>query len=219
VKQETKDPTTGTVTSRQCPLCGHHEIGFMTQDGEFHSLKAGTRIRVFEAPSSSGPTRDTLETPFHTEAADQPQYRLWMPEPLRGDRALRLKYSVMVKDHLFKGEMSRGLYGLAFVEKLEKLIERELDIPLPVILDRFFNAPYLASGNPRQIAEAMYRELDEIQRPAVLVGNWLERGGDQSLAELIAPKSTKELGHDPAEDAQVEKELEKLGLEEFLEML
>jgi len=219
VKQDIKDPTTGTVTSRECPLCGHHEIGFMTQDGEFHSLKAGTRIRVFEAPSSSGPTRDVLKTPLHKEEEDQLGYRLWMPEPLRGDRALRLKYSVMAKEHLFKGEMSRGLYGLAYVEKIEKLIEKELDIPLPVILDRFFNAPNLASGNPRQIAEAMYRELDEIQRPVVLIGNWLERGEDQSLAELIAPKSTKDLGHEPAEDAQVGRELETLTLEDFLKLL
>jgi len=219
VKQETKDPKIGTVTSRECPLCGHHEIGFVTQDGEFYSLRAGTRIRVFETPSSVGPTRDLLETPLHPEAKDQLGYRIWMPEPLRGDRTLRLKYGVMVKEHLFKGEMSRGLYELAYVEKIERLIEKVLDIPLPVILDRYFSAPQLASGDSRQIAEAMYRELDEIQRPAVLIRNWLERADDQSFAELIAPKPTKNLGHEPAEDAQAERELETLTLEEFLEML
>jgi len=48
---------------------------------------------------------------------------------------------------------------------------------------------------------------------------WLERRDDQSLGGLIAPKSIKDLGCEPAEDAQVERGLETLGLEQFLEML
>lgn len=219
MNQETKDSILGRVTSRECPLCGHHEIGFVTQDGEFHSLRAGTFIRVVEAPSPVGPVRDKLETPFPTEIDGQGRDRLWIPEPLRGDRVLRLKYSVVVKEHLLKGGMSGGLYELAYLEKLERLIDKALDIPLPVILDRFFAAPQLASGNPRQIAEAMYRELDEIKRPVELLRNWLEGRDEQSLAEMIAPKSIEALGREPAEDGQVEKELEALTLEEFLEML
>ncbi|HEX9911326.1 MAG TPA: hypothetical protein VGA86_10595 [Desulfatiglandales bacterium] len=87
------------------------------------------------------------------------------------------------------------------------------------VLDRFFTAPYLASGNPRQIAEAMYRELDEIKHPVVLMRNWLERGDAESFRELIKPKSIKDLGHEPAEASQVENELKDLLLEEFLQML
>jgi len=160
-----------------------------------------------------------LETPLQTEEEDQVAYRIWVPEPLRGDRVLRLKYSVMVKEPLFKGEMSGGLYELAYVEKLERLIEKVLDIPLPIILDRFFTAPHLASGNPRQIAEAMYRELDEIKHPVVLMRAWLERGDAESLEQLIKPESTKDVGHEPAEEAQVENELKDLTFEEFLEMI
>jgi hypothetical protein len=219
VKEETKDSVKGMVASRECPLCGHHEIGFVTQDGEFHSLKPGTLIRVFEPPSPVGPIRDKLETPLQAEKEEQIRYRTWVPEPLRGDRVLRLKYSVMVKEPLFKGEMSGGLYELAYVEKLERLIEKVLDIPLPVILDRFFTAPHLASGDPRQIAEAMYRELDEIKHPVMLMRNWLETGDAESLEQLIKPKSIKDLGHERAEDAQVEKELKDLLLEEFIQML
>jgi hypothetical protein len=219
VKQESKDPTIGTVASRECPLCGHHEIGFVTQDGEFHPLRPGTAIQVYEPPSPVERVRDKLEASVSTEKEEQVGPRLWIPEPLRGDRALRLKYSVLVRSHLSRGGMSGGLYELAYVEKLEKLIDKVLDVPLPVIFDRLFSAPHLASGNSRQIAEAMYRELDEIQRPVLLMRGWLERGEEQSFAELIAPKSTKDLGQDPAEDAQVERELETLSLEEFLEML
>ena len=132
---------------------------------------------------------------------------------------LRLKYSVLVEHHLFKGEMSGRVYEFAYIGKLERLIDKVPDTPLPVILDRFFSAPPLASGNPQQIAEAMYRELDEIKRPVELMRNWLERRDERSLAELIGPKSLKDLGRESAEDAQIEKELEALSLEEFLELL
>jgi hypothetical protein len=219
MKQETKDPTIGTVASRVCPLCGHHEIGFVTQGGEFHPLRPGTPILVYEPPSPERGVPVEPEAPAPTEAEGQERRQLWIPEPLRADRALRLKYGVLVKSRLSRGGVSGGLYELAYVDKLERLIDKALDVPLPVILDRFFSAPQLASGHSRQIAEAMYRELDEVQRPVVLMRGWLERGDDQSLRDLIAPKSLKDLGREPAEDAQVERELETLTLEEFLEML
>jgi hypothetical protein len=219
MEHETKDPTIGTVASRECPLCGHHEIGFVTEDGEFHPLRPGTPIQVCEPPSPVERVRDKPEAAVSTEKEEQLGHRLWIPEPLRGDRALRLKYSVLVRSHLSQGGMSGGLYELAYVEKIEKLIDKVLDVPLPVILDRLFSAPQLASGNSRQIAEAMYRELDEIQRPVLLMKGWLERGDDQSLGDLIKPKTLERLGHEPASDTQIETELENLSLVEFLEML
>jgi hypothetical protein len=219
MKQETKDPTVGTVASRECPLCGHHEIGFVTQDGEFHPLRPGMPIRVYELPSPVERAREELKTPVHAEEEVNTGYRVWMPEPLRGDRTLRLKYSVLVRGHLSQGRMSGELYEIAYVEKLERLIDKVFDVPLAVILDRSFNAPHLSSGNSMQIAEAMYRELDEIYRPVTLMKAWLERGDDQSLGDLIAPKSINDLGGESAEDAQLEKELEALSLEEFLGML
>lgn len=219
MKQESKDPAIGTVASRECPLCGHHEIGFVTEDGEFHPLRPGTPIQVYEPPSPVERVRDKPEASVSTEKVEQVSHRLWIPEPLRGDRVLRLKYSVLVKSPLSQGEMSGGLYELAYVAKLEKLIDKVIDVPVPVILDRLFNAPYLASGNSRQIAEALYCELDEIQRPVLLMRSWLERGDDQSLGDLIAPKSMEDLGREPAEDAQLERELEMLTLEDFLKLL
>jgi hypothetical protein len=36
---------------------------------------------------------------------------------------------------------------------------------------------------------------------------------------MIAPKSEKDLGHEPADDETVRKELVRLTLEEFLELL
>jgi len=54
-----------------------------------------------------------------------------VPEPLRGDKVLRLKYSVLIKEHLFKGEMLGEIYELAYLEKIEKLIEKVLDVRSP----------------------------------------------------------------------------------------
>jgi hypothetical protein len=219
MKQETKDPTTGTVASRECPLCGHHEIGFVTQDGEFYPLRPGTPIRVFEPPSPVQSLREIQQAPVSRETAEEGAHRLWVPDPLRGDKTLRLKYSVLVKGQLSQTRLSGGLYERAYVDKLDRLIDKVIEVPLPVILDQFFHAPHLASGNSRQVAEAMVRELDEVQRPVSLMRDWLERGDAQSLENLIAPKSVRDLGRDPADDAQVERELQALSLEEFLEML
>lgn len=218
MKPETGNSIAGKVASRACPLCGHHEIGFVTENGEFHPLRPGTPIRLDAPVPSPAAYRDPEESRLQ-EAEEQPHYKVWIPEPLLGDTWFRRKYGVMIKEHLIKDAMSEGLYELAYVEKLERLIEKAFDTPLPVTLDRFFNAPHLASGNPRQIAEAMVSELDEIQRPPALVAKWLERKDDQSLADLVAPKSLKDLGSESAEDETVKQELERLTLEEFLGML
>ena len=209
----------GMVSSRECPYCGHHEVGFLTEDGAFHPLKPGTPIRIFEPPRLIESRHGEPERRLPKEAEERGIYRTWVPAPLRADPWLRTKYGIMVKEGLFKGEMPGGLYEIAYLEKIEGLIEKVLDTPLPVILNRFFSAPHLASGNPRQIAQAMYRDLDEVRRPVMLMRAWLERRGEESFSELIKPKSIKDLGHEAAEDETVKKDLEGLTLEEFLDML
>jgi hypothetical protein len=39
-------PFSGTVTARNCPTCGHHEIGLVSENGVFRPLKPGTRVLV-----------------------------------------------------------------------------------------------------------------------------------------------------------------------------
>jgi hypothetical protein len=115
--------------------------------------------------------------------------------------------------------MSGALYEASYKAKLEGLIERQREVPLPVILDRLFAAPQLASGNPLQVCEAMWRELDDIRQPVRLVRAWLEMGNEQNLNRLIDPRTRETMGREPADDERVMKELETLSLEEFLEML
>ena len=47
---------TGVVTSRKCPECGHHEIGFMSKDGTFHPLKPGAKIQLLDITDANPPS-------------------------------------------------------------------------------------------------------------------------------------------------------------------
>jgi hypothetical protein len=217
--EEGDKKTSGTVASRTCPVCGHHEIGFTTEDGQFHPLKPGTLIQVLEGPEIVPPSVRPGRIQQDLEVADKPVYRAWLPEPLRSERELRLKYGVMVKERSLTSGMSGAVYQIAYLEKLQNLIEKEEDIPIPISLDRFFTAPHLASGNAAEIAEAMWRELDEIRRPVWLMTAWLEKQDQASFAELVAPKPSKALSDEPAGDQELAKELEALTFEEFLGLL
>jgi len=219
MKEEGYQKTLGTVVSRTCPVCGHHEIGFTTEDGQFHPLKPGTLIQVLERPEIVPPSVPPRQLQEDLEVADRPGYRVWLPEPLRCERELRLKYGVMVRERPLTAEVSGSVYQIAYLEKLRNLIEKEEDIPIPISLDRFFTAPHLASGNAAEIAEAMWRELDEVKRPVWLMKAWLEKQDEETFAELIAPKTREALSDEPAGDQELEKELEALRFEEFLELL
>ena len=219
MKEKSDRTTLGTVTSRQCPVCGHHEIGYITEDGQFHPLRPGTAIRVLERADLVPPSGRDKEVQEVIKVEHEPAYLVWLPEHLRRERKLRLKYGVMVREPLMGGDMSAAVYQLAYLEKLRNLIEKEEHIPIPILLDRFFTAPHLASGNAAEIAEAMWRELEEIKRPVWLMEAWLERQDEESFAELIAPRSREELSGDPAGDQALAKELEALSLEAFLETL
>jgi dihydrodipicolinate reductase len=45
-KDGRKESTEGIVTARTCDCCGHHEIGMVTQNGEYIRLKPGMKIRI-----------------------------------------------------------------------------------------------------------------------------------------------------------------------------
>jgi hypothetical protein len=210
------------ITSRKCPLCGHHEVGYTSGDGVFHPLKPGDMIQILDGPDvalSQAEDEVNVKGTVAEEQVDRSQYEVWVPDPAKSDRRLRLKYGVLVKERSFTGGMSGGVYRFAYLEKLERLIEKEIHTPLTVILDRFFTAPHLAAGNPRQIAEAMWRELEEIRRPVELVTEWLEKQDEETLNKLVHPVAKKELDNPPVSEAEQGKELEELSLEEFLDLL
>jgi hypothetical protein len=70
---------------------------------------------------------------------------------------------------------------------------REAQTPIALILDRTFSAPHLASGDPKAIAAALWSELDEIRRPAILMERWIEGPDASNFANLIYPRSAEEL--------------------------
>lgn len=210
----------GTITSRKCPLCGHHEIGYATEDGVFYPLKPGAHIQILDGPETALPmaeARDYDGAATEEEQVDPSQIKVWIPDPVKDDKRLRRKYGVLVKSQLLTGSMSAEVYRLAYLGKLERLIEKEIHTPVAVTLDRFFTAPHLAAGNPMQITEAMWRELEEIRRPVQLVTEWIEKQDEETLNRLIYPFTKQDLGHQPISEAEQKKELEELSLEEFLE--
>ena len=222
MKDERNRPSHGVVASRKCPYCGHTEIGYTTPDGSFHPLKPGTTITVMEMPKPIvfDMEESSVGEDFSGEDTEgQGEFKPWVPDVLKGNHRLRTKFGVMVRERIALKGLTADEYRSAFLKKIEKLIEKEVYTPLPIIFDRFFSAPQLASGNPRQISQAMWRELEEIQKSVFVVGEWLEKQNQESLLKMIHPRSAAELGEEPASDKDLEAELQSLTLEQFLEML
>ena len=212
----------GIVISRECPLCGHHEIGYITQEGVFHALKPGTRIKTL-SESQDSVVNEMDNSGFQVfpneEAVDRSPYKVWIPNPLRGIQRCRLKYGVLMEEIFFSEEISKEAYTMAYLEKLRQLIEKEIHTPVAVLLDRYFSSPHLATGDSRQIARALWQELDEIKDPVALVEGWLEKRDEESVNKMIYPMSEEGLIDQPVREEEQRKELEDLSLEEFLELL
>lgn len=207
-----------TVTHRSCPLCGHREVGLVLEDGSFLRLSPGMTVGI-PAPPAGFPWERPETERIADEETEWITSKLWVPEPLRGDKDLRAKYGVMLNERLFKGEMSGDLYETAYLEKLRRLIENQRDVHPAVVLDRYFTSPHLASGDALQVVHAMWRELDEIRAPVLAVRAWLQKGDEESLEGMIRPKTRDTMENEPADDETVMKELEALSLEEFLDKL
>jgi hypothetical protein len=214
-------PKKGIIAWRKCPSCGHHEVGYTTEDGVFYPLKPGTMIQILDGPETVLPAAEAElfeKAATEEERVDGSEFKGWVPDPVQGNKRLRLKYGVLVKGPSFT-EMSEELYRFAYLGKLERLIEKVIHTPVAVLLDRFFTAPHLAAGNPMQITEAMWRELEEIRRPVHLVADWLEKQDEDTLNKLVHPIAKQDLDHERMSEAEQKKELEELSLEEFLELL
>jgi hypothetical protein len=46
-------PIRGVVKARKCPHCGHHEIGIITEAGDFMALNPGMKIAVLQDEEES----------------------------------------------------------------------------------------------------------------------------------------------------------------------
>lgn len=215
-------PLIGIVASRECPTCGHHEVGLTTPDGNFHPLKPGTLVQALEHPDVEGNLSSERRQPSgesHQDDTDELVYnRPWVPDPVKCYPSLRLKYGVFVDENTESSSMTKELYQAAYLEKLQRLIANEIYIPLAVILDRFFNTPHLASGSPKQMAFAMWDELEEVRQPIDTVKAWIDNPDDESIAGLIQAGPDEDIGEVPS-DEQIKEELAQMDLEKFLSLL
>ena len=126
-------------------------------------------------------------------------------EKMVSDKKLRKSFNYENTDDYFsmvKNQINGEIYKAAYLKKIQRLIEREVQPPLAVILDQYFTAPYLASGNPRQIAQAMWETLDEIRKPAVLMNAWLENPTESRLENLLGLASKGNLSDQTADETE-----------------
>jgi hypothetical protein len=221
--QKSQKSISGIVTARNCPACGHHEIGLVSDDGTFHPFKPGNKAVIISdaspEPSTGVPGEISLRIDQNGETADGLDGSFWAPEPLKRCKRMRLKYGVAISENAEPVTPSGQVYESAFLEKLRYLLENEIHIPIAVILDRFFAAPHLASGEIKDIVQNMWEELEEIRRPVERVQQWIEEPNDQHLNMLIQPDTLKTLENDVVSDDEALNELESLELEDFLNLL
>jgi len=209
----------GFITSRKCDACGHHEMGIETPDGKFHPLRSGMPVQVLK--DISFPTMPQAPSPTVSYSAEQetdPMHMaVWIPEPFLEIKELRLKFGVWIDADFDPKNMSGTVYKMAFIQKLSQLIEKEVDIPLAVILDRYFTMPQLASGDSPQVALAMFDTLDEIYDPVQLCMNWIDHGNSEDLGKIMASVQSDTSRKNPVNSKEQEKELSDLTLEDFIQ--
>lgn len=219
---ERDKPIMGVVVTRNCPTCGHHEIGIETKDGRFQALRPGDIVSLLNDYQSDMISRIGNRIPepgIRHDAEDFSDFQAWAPLPVLGNRMLRCKYGVLIPKELAQEKISAGLYEMTYKQKLQRLIEREEFTPLPVILDRFFMTPQLASGDAKQISDALWNEIEEIRNPALFVQGWLEHENEENLAKMIHPLTAPDLQKDETNEEDLKKELCTITLEDFFEML
>ncbi|MBW2709217.1 MAG: hypothetical protein JRD04_08060 [Deltaproteobacteria bacterium] len=216
-------PFAGTVTTQNCPTCGHHEIGLISENGAFRPLKTGTRVVIMdEMEPSQIPPAQGEEAHASTTREEPPntlEGRYWVPEPLKGDRRLRLKYGVVIQKQSGSVPVTEHIYASAYMQKLSYLLENEVNIPIAVILDRFFVAPHLASGESREIANNMWEELEEVRQPVEQVTQWLQKPDEKTLQLMLQPGAMENLENQPVSEEEALEEIRALNLEDFLELL
>jgi len=216
-------PFSGTVTARNCPTCGHHEIGLVSENGVFRPLRPGTRVLVTDDHEPIQTEAKREEVHATCETAEEPSQtlegRYWIPEPLKGDRRMRLKYGVVISEPTESAPLNDHIYESAYLQKLTFLIEKEVYVPIAVILDRFFVAPHLASGETRDMVTNMWEELEEIRQPVKLIKQWFEKPNEKTVQLLVQPRTMEHLENAPISDEDALEEQRALTLEEFLDLL
>ena len=219
---ETGYPLSAKISSRKCPTCGHHEIGYVTAEGAFHPLKPGDTIKILKEDVPSDSLESNKGMPQEVLIQEQPGLEgmvAWIPDPVKNDKQFRMKYGVLVRSQMVQSGVTESIYELAYRQKLQDLIEKEVYVPLPVILDRYFNSPHLAAGNSKDIVDALFEELDEIKEPVRRMRAWLDKSDGESLKTLIHPKLLENLSQDPFTEDDFKRELESLSLEDFFDLL
>lgn len=214
----------GIVTARKCSHCGHHEVGLVTLEGVFHPLLPGMLVQVLEPASlkltaSEPPHRETARPDVVRTSEAEPK-QPWAPDPVLNSAPMRLKYGVLLSEQGGGPAIDGPRYIAAYIEKIAALAAKEDHPWTAVLLDQYLKAAYLAYDDPRQTAQALWSQIEEIRRPAERVAEWLQNPNEatrKALFEAIGPE--REDASQPISSADFAAEIEALTLERFLELL
>jgi len=225
-------PVIGVIKARECPLCGHHEVGVVTVNGDFYPLRPGTCIQVLDSsiepePKQTPQTSDTfINNPacfnvppdLTRPSVDNEKFsalKPWLPSLFMSVKRMRLKYGVLIDQTIDDGQVDAELYASAYLKKLEYLLEKETFTGITVLLDKFFSAPQLASENPKTVVMNMWQELDEVREPVEKMCAWLNNPADNDILNGMMEHDVDNCQGLPSLDT-VKEELQQLRLADFL---
>ncbi len=229
-------PIIGVIKARECPLCGHHEVGVVTVNGDFYPLRPGTCVQVIDSyseqefkqtpqtsrafiNSSAFGMNHNLAKPAVDNSKKLSDLRPWLPSVFMPVKRMRLKYGVLVDQTIDDSQVDAELYASAYLKKLELLVEKETFTDITVALDRFFSAPQLASENPRTVVMNMWQELDEVREPVKKMCAWIDNPSDDILDSMMEYDDMLNDHHEAPSLNTVKKELQHLGFSDFLGLL
>jgi len=190
----------------RCNRCGETQYILITQDLEIIKVRNGLEVFL---PSSN--TTFTLEqglrcasneTPTPTDSSTVP----WAPWFALDDACAMAVYGVRLPKEALEKGLTSELYSNLYLYKLVHLLEQWDGEPIPVLLDRYFTAPYLGAGEPQQVLLDMWQNLDEIRKPVGDVMKLIESGKPISLLETSKAR-------------ELDRVLSSLKLDYFLECL
>ena len=101
----------GIITTRKCPACGHHETGYISEDGSFKPLRPGDMISIIHSeqqlPDDTIQQELSINMTAPQEENDQQCLELWVPETFK--TRSQAQYEIWrINRHRYKQEYHDG---------------------------------------------------------------------------------------------------------------
>ncbi len=187
----------GKLISWGCPRCGYSELILVLEDGRLERLREGMEVAILNTQDRQweDPPERSSESSLSPDISHETVKDLipWAPDFALKEKNLISKYGVWLPKDAFLTGLGPEVYSAAYLAKLKDLVSSWDSCPLPVLLDKYFAAGYLASGKEEEILISLWQELEEIRRPILEVvaymgpgPRWEVKGLSEEQASLVA---------------------------------